>query len=283
MRRIFTLMSSRPPAQHAAPVLTAALAFLLLLAAPHTAQGCTIFVLTDAEHTLFCNNEDWSDTRTRIWFVPAGQDWWPGRSRTYGCVYVGFANGTPQGGMNTAGLAYDWVAGYKETWQRHAHPEMKNLFFKMPPTRMLETCATVEEAIAFYRKHWDVSFAYARIMVADRSGASVIISARDNQLVVEKKTKSCGFGYAGKVVGRFLATKPTPTPANAALILTAAQQQGRNATRYANVFDLRSGDIHLYPRPGPPEAVVLSLQEELKKGRHRYDMQALGGLGHPGG
>ena len=27
-------------------------------------------------------------------------------------LYVGFDNGWAQGGMNTAGLAFDWVAGY---------------------------------------------------------------------------------------------------------------------------------------------------------------------------
>ena len=35
-------------------------------------HACTIFVLTDTNRALFCNNEDWSNPRTRIWFVPAG-------------------------------------------------------------------------------------------------------------------------------------------------------------------------------------------------------------------
>jgi hypothetical protein len=68
---------------------------------PH---GCTIFVLTDTNQALFCNNEDWSDPKTRIWFLPAGD-------RYYGAVNVGFDNGWAQGGLNTESLAFDWVAG----------------------------------------------------------------------------------------------------------------------------------------------------------------------------
>jgi hypothetical protein len=31
--------------------------------------ACTIFVLTDTNRALFCNNEDWSNPKTRIWFI----------------------------------------------------------------------------------------------------------------------------------------------------------------------------------------------------------------------
>jgi penicillin V acylase-like amidase (Ntn superfamily) len=58
-----------------------ALAFLSFACAP--VHACTIFVLTDTNHALFCNNEDWSDPNTRIWFLPAGDGY-------YGAVYVGF-------------------------------------------------------------------------------------------------------------------------------------------------------------------------------------------------
>lgn len=51
-----------------------------------SARACTIFVLTDTNRVLFCNNEDWINPKTRIWFVPAGPT-------NYGCVYVGFDDG----------------------------------------------------------------------------------------------------------------------------------------------------------------------------------------------
>ena len=77
----------------------------VLLCLGSLAHACTVFVLTDTNRALFCNNEDWSDPKTRIWFLPAGEGY-------HGAVYVGFENGYAQGGMNTEGLSFDWVAGY---------------------------------------------------------------------------------------------------------------------------------------------------------------------------
>lgn len=105
------------------------------------ASACTIFVLTDTNRVLFCNNEDGPSGETRIGFVPAGP-------KHYGAVYVGYDNGWAQGGLNTEGLAFDWVAGYKETWDTEL-----SLPTVVRNERMLETCATVEEVVAFYRKH----------------------------------------------------------------------------------------------------------------------------------
>ena len=48
-------------------------------------SACTIFVLTDTNRALFCNNEDWSNPKTSIWFLPTGDGY-------YGAVYVGFGD-----------------------------------------------------------------------------------------------------------------------------------------------------------------------------------------------
>jgi hypothetical protein len=77
------------------------LAFFSIASLPVLA--CTIFVLTDRNRALFFNNEDWLNPKTRIWFVPAGDGY-------FGCAYVGFDDGYAQGGLNTKGLAFDWVA-----------------------------------------------------------------------------------------------------------------------------------------------------------------------------
>ena len=115
-------------------------AFCLATAPVH---ACTIFVLTDTNRTLFCNNEDWSDPKTRIWFVP-------GVGKHYGAAYVGFDNNYAQGGVNTKGLAFDWVASYMETWK--PDPNV-SVVWGNSGQQALEECATIAEAIAFFRKH----------------------------------------------------------------------------------------------------------------------------------
>ena len=81
-------------------------AFGLLAVAAH---ACTVFVLVNDKSVLFCDNEDWSNPNTRVWFIQG--------EKTHGCVILGFDDSWPQCGMNTAGLAIGWVAGYEEKWE----------------------------------------------------------------------------------------------------------------------------------------------------------------------
>jgi len=225
-------------------------------------DACTIFVLTDTNRALFGNNEDWSNPKTRIWFVPAGDG-------HHGCAYVGFDDGWAQGGLNTEGLAFDWVAGFMEKWE--PDPGMKRVRGN-PSERMLETCATVEDAIAFYRKHWEPGFSYAKILVADRTGASAILGAKEGRLQVERANQSRGFGYGRRTLDQMLAKPPEATVADGATILRACLQQGQYATKYSSVFDLKSGDIFLFRFPDQDSEVKLNLAIELTKGAHYYDI-----------
>ena len=243
-----------------ARVLVLMLAGLALISLPM--RACTIFVLTDTNRALFCNNEDWLNPKTRIWFVPAGEGY-------YGAVYVGFNDGWAQGGLNTEGLAFDWVAGYNEKWEANTNlPSARG----NSSLRMLESCATVKDAIAFYRSHREPGFWRAKILVADRAGASVIIGATNGQLQVEQDNRCRGFGFGRQTLDRALAQKPEPTVANGFKILRDCRQPGQYATKYSNIFDLKTGDIFLYPFPGEDDEIKFNLAAELKKGGHYYDM-----------
>jgi hypothetical protein len=225
-------------------------------------SACTIFVLTDTNRTLFCNNEDWEDPNTRIWFVP-------GNDKHYGGVYVGFDNDYAQGGMNTEGLAFDWVAGYTEHWA----PDPKvAVVWGNSGQQALENCATVEQAIAFFRKHQDRGFFRAKILMADRTGASVIIGGKDDKLEIEPSRLCRGFGFGQRTLDKMLTATTEPTVPNGEKILRAALQKGQYATKYFNIFDLKSGDIFLFPAPNRDDQVKFSLAAELKKGGHYYDM-----------
>ena len=241
---------------------TISFSLTLLFFAAAAAQACTIFVLTDANKTVFCNNEDWLNPGTRIWFVPAGAGY-------FGCAYVGFDDGWARGGLNTEGLACDWVGGFNEEWKSGP----ASLCVRGNPTeRLLESCTTVGDAIAFFRKHPEPDFARAKILVADRSGASAIIGARAGKLRIEQSSKSRGFGYAFRTLNPMLAMSPEPTVTDGASILHACVQRGPYATKYSNVFNLKSGEIFLYPLSDQSNEVRFSLAAELEKGGHYYDM-----------
>ena len=117
---------------------------ILLLFLIYPLYACTIFVFVDNDSVLFCNNEDSSNPITRIWFQPAGEDF-------MGCGYVGLDNGWPQGGLNSAGLCFDWVAGFHEKWEKSNQQKYARMY---PCQRMLETCKTIKEAIQYYNTYW---------------------------------------------------------------------------------------------------------------------------------
>ena len=209
----------------------------------------------------FCNNEDWTNPATRIWFVPAGEGY-------YGCVYVGYDDGWARGGMNTEGLACDWVGGFKEEWQGDAVTCVRG----NPTERLLESCATVEDAIAFFQKHREPDFSHAKVLVADKNGTSVVIGAHDGKLQIDRSKRSRGFGYAFQTFRDCFAKDSAFTAANGASILRACLQEGKFATKYSNMFDLKSGDIHLYQFHQHVESRRMNLAVELAKGGHYFEM-----------
>lgn len=241
-------------------------AVAVFLTAALAARACTIFVLTDTHRTLFFNNEDWFNPATRLWFVPAGSD-------HLGCAFVGFDNGWAQGGVNSAGLAFDWVSGFDEKNYQPA-PALQPVRGN-PAERMLESCRTVDEAIAFFRKYREPDFARSRILVADRTGASAAIGSHDGKFHVAPLRHSRGFGYGRTTLEQELAKNPQPTLANGTAILRACLQPGDGGTKYSNVFDLNSGEIVVFPTPSLADAVHLDLAAELAKGGHFYDLPHL--------
>ena len=115
----------------------------------------------------------------------------------------------------------------------------------------------------------------SRILVADKTGASVIIGAKDGKLQVEKEHQCRGFGYGGITLNTLLALYPEATVTNGFSILRNCRQAGQFATRYSSIYDLNSRAIYLYPFPERDDEVRLNLALELKKGGHYYDMPLL--------
>lgn len=263
-------MSQSSPHARLIASLTSFLAFIVL--ADVSAEACTILVLADADRALFCNNEDCKNSHARVWFVPATKN-------RLGCVYVGLRNQWAQGGMNTKGLAFDGVAGISFEGVTNAtpvalQPKMQRVRGN-PSERMLESCGSVDEAIAFYGSHKEPTFSYATFMVADRSGAFALFGAKAGRLHVVKGKGCAAWGWNGGIASKLIGQDPTPAITNAANILDTARSRDEYPTRYSNVFDLKSGEVFLFLFPDRPDPMSLNLAEELSKGRHYYDMREI--------
>jgi penicillin V acylase-like amidase (Ntn superfamily) len=111
--------------------------FLLIGVSTQPAGACTGIAASDGKRILVGNNEDWFNMRTKAWFIQPVND-------RYGCVFFGFDNLSPQGGMNQKGLFFDiYALREREIPSQAGRPSFKRDLMK----EMLVTCATVEEAL----------------------------------------------------------------------------------------------------------------------------------------
>jgi hypothetical protein len=248
--------------------------------------SCTIFTAAYGGTVLFGNNEDYINPNTYYWVVPAGG------AKKYGCIFFGFDNFFPQGGINEKGLAYDGNA--IRPARLNGHPEL-------PPIKNWENflgqCATVEEALQWAKKYnWGTSFA-GQIHLADPTGDAVVIGpGADGELAFTRKKSGDGylistnFNLADPSTGGLPCQRYETSarmfeqrnPAEALTvdyvrsILAATHQEGAGVnTVYSNIFDLRKGVIYLYHWYQFDNVVVLKVAEELAKGRARAPIRDL--------
>lgn len=227
--------------------------------------SCLIFKVARGNQVFVGNNEDFSDPVTLVWFLP------PEKGK-YGRVYFGHSNHHPQGGVNDQGLFFDWVAGYKTDWR----PSPDRLDYEGNLNeKVLEECATVEEAVKIYQKYDRISFRYARILLADRTGASVIIGWAKGELkFYHSKGTYQVLGYRDHIAELMLKKIQTREKELSIdylkSILDACHQEGRNPTKYSNIHDLKNNIIYVYQFHNYDEVITIDLDNELKKGKHQY-------------
>lgn len=241
---------------------------ILSLGVCFNATPCTIFCFTQNGKTYFCNNEDFSNPDTEIQF-------YPGTKKKYAWVYFGFSNDWAQGGVNEKGLCWDWVAEYNENdWKEDRR---KKNFNGNLSEKMITECETVEEAIKFYEKYNEASFSYARTMIADRFGNSVIIGWKNGEMDIQRNTNNLqAFGYGGQNVESYFSKNPGERNiAYLAGALNAAHQEGQYPTQYSNIISLSDGKIYLYKDHDYSEYVEIDYLEKLNNDYSKYKISEL--------
>jgi penicillin V acylase-like amidase (Ntn superfamily) len=240
------------------------------------AAACTAFCAANSQLVLVGNNEDYSNPRTRLWFVPSA----PG---SFGRMYVGYDNLTPQGGMNERGL---WFDGFATPHVDATGSANLPHFAGDLADRALAECATVEEVIRLFERYSRDFLANAVVMFADAKGDAVAI---ESNAIVRKSGRffvQTNFHHSlqerERVDDRFKRASAMLAQAGDDLsvdlfrrILAATHQEGIIATQYSNVYDLKSRTMYLYHFHDFDHVVVFRLSDELKKGRHVIDIPAL--------
>jgi Acyl-coenzyme A:6-aminopenicillanic acid acyl-transferase len=246
-------------------------------------SACFIMFLTDGNHILIANHEDWYARDAEVSFVPAA-------GKKMGLLYFDFASeGTAQGGMNTAGLFFDGTRTPNAPYPDNAKKINCHCYIWK---KILEECATVDQAIAYVAKYSIPELEDTHILFADRTGHSVIMGVFDKKLQIHRNTHNFQLltnfnitepAYGGELpCPRFAAADSllridsSATVANVQNILANTDQE--DLTVYSNIYDLKSGEVYIYSvysRNKFTRKIKINLYAELKKGPHRISIKKL--------
>jgi len=237
--------------------------------------------------TFFGNNEDFSDEKTNVWFIPA-------KDGKFGYMYFSYDNGWPQGGMNDQGLCFDGASTPKVNLKFSSKKKKHQGYL---PDKIMGECATVEDVIAVVRAfRFDGLRGQGQLLFADAEGGAVILGGPDENgdLDIIRKDRDItvltNFFPNHPDMGGFpclryqsathhLEKDPNPGLDNFSGILKKVSWK---YTQYSNVFDLNNRIVWLYHQQDFSRAVRLSLQVELAKGAHAYRIHHLFGAPREG-
>jgi hypothetical protein len=225
-----------------------------------------MFSLQSGDINYFGNNEDWSDNNPVIGFSPAD-------ANNFGFMWLGFSNSWAQGGMNEAGLCFDWYAGFSTNWVADT---AKSYFNGDMCKEILRKCSTVEEVIKYFKTYNVPSFTSARPMYIDRYGGSIILKWENGQIIAEYKSGNFQLqGAKANVIKPSLDSNAPFSLPYIADILNKAHQEGNYPTQYSNIFDTYNSMIYLFTMFDYSKCIAIDLKTELGKGDAVYKIKEL--------
>lgn len=242
--------------------------------------ACFILFITDGKEVLVANHEDWYAQDAEVTFIPPVD-------KKFGMLYFDFASeGTAQGGMNTAGLFFDGTATPKISYPANQSKKDCRCYIW---TRILEECATVEQAINYVQQYRIPEIEQVHVLFADSLGHSAIIGVYGGKLQVHRNKKNYQLltnfnitnpSYGGEPVCRRFTTAEamlkkdsSATVENLKNILSKTHQE--KLTVYSNIYNLSKKEVYVYSKINFTNAVKINLVEELKKGKHSIAIDQL--------
>lgn len=243
---------------------------------------CSVLFYADKNVCIAGKNEDNFLPFTQIQFIPAEKG-------KYGRVFWGYypiycpEEASKQGGMNEKGFYYDGTALPPVPVQASSD---KPTYAGNLMEKILEECATVEEAINVLNKYNLINLTTGQMFIADKSGDAAIIERdsiirkNDNWLAatnfrlseIKNSQYPCG---RYNTMRNMLDTMNSANVSDISNILNQVSIKGQGPTIYSNVCDLKNNVIYLYHFHNFDESVKLDLDKELEKGKHTLRIETL--------
>jgi len=265
---------------------------LLTLCCSTTISACTIFCGKDENgHVWAGNNEDgFFNFKTYLNVYPKTGD---AKFGYYTLSYDSPRNGANQnaeGGMNEAGLFFDFNAldasrkeyPVKDLEKKKSFPGGDKEIY----AHMMGNFERVEEVVAFFEEYWfDIGFNTAQMHLADKYGSFAMIGPSGSRIIKNEKYQvSTNFSICAndETYGcwRFpIATeKLENNPINLKTFTDVCQATAQSDfiyTMYSNVQNLNTGEIWFYYALDYENAYHTTLNELLSKGKKSYLISSL--------
>ncbi len=244
---------------------------LMTLLSSNSLKACFILCMSDGEHTIVGNHEDWFASDAAVRIIPPSGD-------RFGSVIFTFENeGWAQGGMNERGLFFD--ATY--TPFQEVVFENKVLFEGYLWQKLLDDCTSVESALQVLKKYEIPELEETHIFLADSSGNAAVIGVQNGQMVIKRinnkeylmqtnfnpwhpELSDEPYCWRYDVAEKHLKESDEPSEQNVLEILKRTHQD--SLTIYSNIYDLRSKTVTTYYRTNFEESVKIDLAEIFKYG-----------------
>ncbi len=247
-------------------------------------NACTIFMANDGQSVWIGNNEDeLQNVKYRMWYYPAqknnyGYSIWTELS--FGKLLNGFSYLNPQGGLNEYGLFMDFTAIDQISVVKGDQKKDRK---KQVVTDILKKCKTVDEALTYINKYNLIKLTKAQLFIGDASGnyatvtGSYVVRKTDNNFALTNYCINNGHKeacYRRDVVTHYLNSTTTFQLNDITTILEKSTQKLPNnlISNYSMAVNLKTSTIYLYYKNDFTTVSVLSLAEELKKGKHHKDI-----------
>lgn len=259
--------------------------FLVVLSLfPLQSSACSMYKYTVAEKTWVGNNEDSWGTDPMIWFVP-------GDSKKLGLVCLGYQRKfpNPDGAMNSAGLAFDAFTMPHRSNLAQRNPQMEDFSYSKLQT-IMQSCKTVEEVYHYFQNknlqvlNGSALFPGSMLLFVDKSGKYLVVEAHQLSFGNESNFALANFSYADtkdrslvnmeryrKGISFMNRHLPEATLSYAKLLsdtMSVNREKAGDGTLYTNLFNLETGEIHLFFFHDFSKRISFKLDEELAKGAH---------------
>ncbi|WP_405208577.1 DUF3471 domain-containing protein [Aquimarina sp. LLG6339-5] len=194
-------------------------------------------------------------------------------------------SGQMQGGMNEAGLTFDFNAiPVVENFNPKSKKAFPNGDHAILPF-ILGNMSSVQEVINFFNTYWfQNGFTSAQMHVADKHGRFAIISAsgikinKNGDHLVSTNFDICGNGENASCWRYPIATsKLSEFDVNLSTMLSICKEtaQKNGTTMYSNVQNLTTGDIWFFSKHDQNTLINTNIKDLLAKGKTSYSFSDL--------